>query len=205
MGLNCLYMINWLLSTFCLFVWQCLANLKKIGCNSARSTLGIPSGASGCCRSSRLSDVISFSQVLGEDKAVTDGHQLGVSPHHQTQENFWSSPIYGVRLKDLVGEYCSFLLSRHSDSCHFFFDLWVWFPIFFLHIPLKTITLTIACIHIWKCVKDLVGKQAPTSAFAFNLFSLCVEVWEELRRSLVQNVILDLRSHIVIYIPHQYR
>ena len=62
MGLGCLYMINWLLSTFCLFVWQCLANLKKLGCNSARSTLGIPSGASGRCRSSRLPDVMPFSR-----------------------------------------------------------------------------------------------------------------------------------------------
>ena len=88
LGLSCLYIINWLLSTFCLFVWRCLANLKKLGCNSARSTLGIPSGASGRCRSSRLPDVISFSRASGEDKAVTDGHQLGVLPHHQTQENF---------------------------------------------------------------------------------------------------------------------
>ena len=62
MGLNCLYMINWLLSTFCLFVWRCLVNLKKLGCNSARSTLGIPSGASGRCRSSRLPDVMPFSR-----------------------------------------------------------------------------------------------------------------------------------------------
>ena len=62
MGLNCLYMINWLLSTFCLFVWRCLAILKKLGCNSARSTLGIPSGASGRCRSSRLPDVMPFSR-----------------------------------------------------------------------------------------------------------------------------------------------
>ena len=62
MGLGCLYMINWLLSTFCLFVWQCLANLKKRGCNSARSTLGIPSGASGRCRSSQLPDVMPFSR-----------------------------------------------------------------------------------------------------------------------------------------------
>ena len=62
MGLNCLYIINWLLSTFCLFVWRCLANLKKLGCNSARSTLGIPSGASGRCRSSRLPDVMPFSR-----------------------------------------------------------------------------------------------------------------------------------------------
>ena len=80
MGLNCLYMINWLLSTFCLFVWRCLANLKKLGCNSARSTLGIPSGASGRCRSSQLPDVISFSWVSGEDKAATNGHQLGRRP-----------------------------------------------------------------------------------------------------------------------------
>ena len=79
MGLSCLYMINWLLSTFCLFVWRCLANLKKLGCNSARSTLGIPSGASGRCRSSQLPDVISFSRVSGEDKAATNGHQLGLN------------------------------------------------------------------------------------------------------------------------------
>ena len=79
MGLSCLYMINWLLSTFCLFVWQCFANLKKLGCNSARSMLSIPSGASGCCCSSRLPDIISFSWASGEDKAATNGHQLGLN------------------------------------------------------------------------------------------------------------------------------
>ena len=70
MGLSCLYMINLLLSTFCLFVWQCLANLKELVCNSTWSTLGIPSGASSCCRSSRLLDVM---LSHGEDKTATNG------------------------------------------------------------------------------------------------------------------------------------
>ena len=38
--------------------------------NSTQSTLGIPSGASGCCRSSRHPDIM---LSHGEDKAATNG------------------------------------------------------------------------------------------------------------------------------------
>ena len=111
MGLNCLYMINWLLSTFCLFVWRCLANLKKLGCNSARSTLGIPSG---CCRSSRLPDIMPFSQGgQGSDQWVSAclffcwSCLSGVSP--KTERNVHSAQAEsmdrGLESKDQVMEW----------------------------------------------------------------------------------------------------